>query len=203
MDGTLMPYQAPYQAIVFDCDGTLADTMPAHYEAWVATLQPYGVAFPEDRFYEMGGVPTLQVAQTLLSEAGWPVSAERIVVDKEARFERQLSAVRRIDAVVAVAEQHRGKMPLAVATGGLRRVATKILQQIEIFDWFDAIVTCDDVTRHKPEPDVFLEAARRLGVPPEQCLAYEDTTTGIASATAAGMQVVDVRTIYRPRRVTT
>jgi beta-phosphoglucomutase-like phosphatase (HAD superfamily) len=174
-----------YQAIVFDCDGTLADTMPAHYRAWVATLAPYGVGFDEDRFYRMGGVPTQQVAEILLAEAGWPVTADRVAVDKEAAFERQL----------AVARQHRGELPLAVATGGLRRVATKILQQIGVHDWFDTIVCCEDVTRHKPEPDIFLEAARRLNVDPTRCLAYEDTETGLQSARAAGMQVIDVRTI--------
>jgi HAD superfamily hydrolase (TIGR01509 family) len=189
-------------AIIFDCDGTLADTMPAHYEAWVATLGRYGVPFAEDRFYQMGGIPTRLVAETLLAEHGWPVPADRIVIEKEACFEQQLHAIRPIEPVVQVARAHRGRLPLAVATGGLRRVATRILQQIDVLDWFDAIVTCDDVTRHKPEPEIFLEAARRLGVEPRRCLAYEDTETGIAAAAGAGMHVVDVRTLYTPRRVT-
>jgi beta-phosphoglucomutase family hydrolase len=189
-------------ALIFDCDGTLADTMPAHYEAWVATLSRYGIDFAEDRFYSWGGWPTRQVAATLLMEAGLSVDVEQIAVEKETAFRRVMNAIRPIEPVVSVARAHRGQRPLAVATGGVRYIIEPILQQIGILEWFQTIVTSDDVTRHKPEPDVYIEAARRLGVRPERCLAYEDTEPGLEAARRAGMTCIDVRTLYTPRRVT-
>ena len=189
-------------ALIFDCDGTLADTMPAHYEAWVATMSRYGIDFAEDRFYSWGGWPTRLVAATLLKEAGLDADVEQIAVEKETLFRRVLPSIRPIDPVVSVAREHRGQRPMAIATGGVRHIIESILQQIGVFDLFDTIVTSEDVTRHKPEPDVYLEAARRLSVHPERCLAYEDTEPGLEAARRAGMTCIDVRTLYTPRRVT-
>lgn len=192
------------QAIIFDCDGTLADTMPSHYEAWVTTMQKYGIAFDEDEFYAMGGWPTAQVAAHLLQRTPPTsfVTADHIVVEKEALFEESLGLVQPIAPVVEVARRHHGQIPMAVASGGLRRIVDAILQHIGIEHLFATIVTCEDVERHKPEPDIYLEAARRLQVDPALCLAYEDTDPGVQAAYAAGMQVVDVRSIYTPRRIT-
>lgn len=198
----MLPFEPA--AIIFDCDGTLADTMPAHYEAWVATMSRYGVPFDEDLFYGLGGWPTLQVAEHLLglSTPTTPVTADMIVVEKEALFELALAAIRPIDPVIEVARRHKGRLPLGVASGGLRRIVDATLAQLGIADWFQAIVTCEDVTRHKPQPDIYLEAAKRLNVAPEMCLAFEDTDPGVQAAYAAGMQVIDVRSLYTPRRVT-
>lgn len=188
-------------ALIFDCDGTLADTMPAHYEAWVATLSRYGIDFAEDRFYAWGGWPTRQVAATLLKEAGLTADPEQIAVEKETVFRRVISSIQPIEPVVSVARRHLGQRPLAVATGGVRNIIEPILQQIGILDWFPTIVTSEDVTRHKPDPDIYLEAARRMGVRPERCLVHEDTEPGLEAARRAGMTCIDVRTLYTPRRV--
>ena len=192
------------QAIIFDCDGTLADTMPSHYEAWMVTMLRYGIEFNEDEFYAMGGWPTLQVAQFLLDRTPpkTPITAAQIMVEKEAEFETALKLIQPIHPVVDVARRHHQKLPMAVASGGLRHIVDAILEHIGINEIFQAIVTCEDVSRHKPEPDIYLEAARRLNVAPELCLAYEDTDPGVQAAYSAGMQVVDVRTLYTPRRVT-
>jgi beta-phosphoglucomutase family hydrolase len=189
-------------ALIFDCDGTLVDTMPAHYEAWVATLSRYGISFPEDQFYAWGGWPTRKVAEALLRQAGVPLDPEQLAREKEAAFERGAHLVRPIEPVVRVAREHRGRRPLAVATGGVRHVVEPVLARLGLLDWFETIVTSDDVTRYKPEPDVYLEAARRLGVPPAGCLVYEDTEPGLEAARRAGMSCIDVRTLYTPRRVT-
>jgi beta-phosphoglucomutase family hydrolase len=198
----MLPFEPA--AIVFDCDGTLADTMPSHYEAWVAVMRRYDVPFDEDLFYDLGGWPTLQVAEHLLSRArpSRPVTPAQIVFEKEALFEEALAAIRPIDPVIEVARRHKGHLPLAVASGGLRRIVDATLSHLGIVDWFQAIVTCEDVRRHKPEPDIYLEAARRLSVEPAMCLAFEDTDPGVQAAYAAGMQVIDVRSLYTPRRVT-
>ena len=187
--------------IIFDCDGTLADTMPLHYEAWVATLARFNLDLSEDRFYALGGWPTRRIVELLLAESGLGHDPVQIADHKEAGFQQLLSCVRAIAPVVAVAREHRGRLPLAVATGGTRTVCENILRKIELLDWFDTVVTCEDVSTHKPEPDVFLEAARRLGLEPAHCVVYEDTDPGILAAERAGMQVVDVRKFHSPRRV--
>jgi len=189
------------KGIIFDCDGTLADTMPPHYEAWVTTLDSYGLALEEDRFYAMGGWPTAKVAEVIIGESGQALDAQSMGDTKEATFERSLHLVEPIGPVVDIVREHVGKLPLAVATGGTRSICERILKHIGLFDCFDAIVTADDVEHHKPAPDVFLEAARRLGVEPAHCRVYEDTDPGVEAARRAGMECVDVRTFYSPRRV--
>lgn len=186
---------AGIRGLIFDCDGTLADTMPVHYVAWTAMLGRHGIPFPETRFYELGGVPTAQIIRILSKEYGVPVfDVNAMVIEKESAFLENLHAVRPIEKVIAVAKRFRGVMPIAVASGGYRETITRTLEMLKIRDWFDAMVTAEDTTRHKPEPDVFLEAAKRLGVPPELCVVFEDTDIGLLAAKRAGMLGIDVRT---------
>jgi beta-phosphoglucomutase family hydrolase len=180
--------------LIFDCDGTLADTMPAHYKAWRAMLDPHGIPFPEPRFYAMGGMPTASIIRILAAEAGVTVNdVDAMVHQKEQAFLTYLNVLEPITPVVSIAEAHRGKLPLAVASGGYRDTITRTLDQLAIRDWFNAIVTAEDTPRHKPEPDVFLEAAKRLGVPATECVVFEDTDIGLEAARRAGCFGVDVR----------
>jgi beta-phosphoglucomutase family hydrolase len=194
--------QPSFKAIIFDCDGTLADTMPAHYEAWTTVLTRHQFELDEDRFYSLGGWPTEKIVALLASEAGRTVDVVSMTHEKETIFQESIHLVQPIAQVVSVVREHHGKLPLAVATGAFRTIAEKTLTQIGLVGVFDTLVSCEDVTRHKPEPDVFLEAARRLGIAPADCLVYEDTDPGIEAARRAGMKAVDVRSFYTPRRVT-
>ena len=191
-----------FDAILFDCDGTLADTMPAHYRAWRMVTDPHGMAFDEDRFYSMGGRPTRDIVATLAAEAGVAVDVEQEAHRKEQGFLDQLHAVEPIDPVIAVVRRSRGRVPLAVVTGGYRDVCRQILERVGIADCFDAIVASEDTDRHKPEPAPFLEAARRLGARPQRCVVWEDSDLGIEGARRAGMHWIDVRAFHTPARVT-
>jgi HAD superfamily hydrolase (TIGR01509 family) len=182
-------------ALIFDCDGTLADTMPAHYRAWQQVLRPLDMVFAEDRFYSLGGVPTRKIGQLLVAETGRPIDVDQLVKDKENAFLVQIAAVLPIDKVVDIARAARGVQPMAVASGGRRPLVEATLRQIGLLDWFPVIITAEDTTAHKPEPDVFLEAARRLGVPPAHCTVYEDTELGLEAGRLAGMTVVDIRVL--------
>ncbi len=182
-------------ALIFDCDGTLADTMPAHYRAWCSILEPLGAVFPETQFYAMGGMPTVKIAQLLIEQNRMTADPHVLGEQKEQAFVTQLHQVVPFEKVVSVARAGRGTIPMAVASGGYRDVVHMTLRQIGVFDWFPVIVTAEDTSRHKPEPDVFLEAARRIGAAPSICTVYEDTDLGIEAARRAGMRWVDVRTL--------
>lgn len=182
--------------LIFDCDGTLADTMPVHYRAWVKVLQPFSIPFGEARFYQLGGVPTAKIVRILSAETGVPLTdtqVEGLTVAKEEHFLEMLDTVTAIEPVREIAERYRGKLPMAVASGGYRETITRTVKFVGMADWFDAMVCAEDVTKHKPEPDVFLEAARRLKVDPARCVVFEDTDIGLEAAKRAGMLGVDVR----------
>ncbi|MEM9415432.1 MAG: beta-phosphoglucomutase family hydrolase [Planctomycetota bacterium] len=187
-------------ALIFDLDGTLADTMPVHFIVWQEVLSPHGLAFPEDRFYRCGGMPTWRIVEMLAAEQGKSVDVEQVVKAKYDGFFAHVDDVQPIDAVMAVALEHHGSMPLAVATGGKRAAADRTLAAIQATHLFDAVVTADDVAQHKPHPETFLRAAELLGVDPTRCRAYEDADPGIEAARAAGMAVVDVREMLADAR---
>ena len=190
-----------YDALLFDCDGTLADTMPAHYRAWLHVAGLHGLTFDEDRFYGLGGRPTRDILATLAREAGVGLDLEHGVQEKEAAFLAQLDRVTAIGPVVDVVRRSRGRVPMAVVTGGHRAVCGRILAHIGLADSFDTLVASEDTARHKPEPEPFLEAARRLGARPERCVVWEDSDLGLESARRAGMEWIDVRAFHLPQRV--
>lgn len=181
-----------FDALVFDCDGTLVDSMPAHYKAWVMALGRYGMTFDEEHFYSLGGVPAHKIVAQLSEAQGVEVDADAFAVEKENLFIECSQHVEPIEAIIAIAKFHHGKMPMAVATGSHREPAEKSLERVGIIDLFDAIVCAEDVEHHKPAPDVYLEAARRIDTDPTRCRAYEDTEVGMQAARSAGMDVISV-----------
>lgn len=194
-----MNYEEHYLALIFDCDGTLTDSMPLHYIAWRRTLDRHGIEFPEDRFYAMGGVPTDKIIQILSHEQGVHADVAAVAAEKESEFLLTLDDVRPNVPVCDIARRHHRRLPMAVASGGIRSIVVDQLVKIEMHAHFDVIVAAEDTARHKPEPDVFLEAARQLAIPPQRCLVFEDTDIGVTAAKRAGMDFVDVRTL-RPQR---
>jgi HAD superfamily hydrolase (TIGR01509 family) len=187
---TLQLPAGEFDAYIFDCDGTLADTMPTHYKAWLGALGKFAGSFPEAMFYELGGTPTARIVEILNERHGHSLPVDETVAHKEALFLEMSHEVAAIEPVVALARKYHGQKPLAVASGGHRRIVMNTLRALGIVELFQAIVCSEDYQRGKPSPDPFLEAALRLDVAPERCLVFEDTATGIAAATAAGMQSV-------------
>ncbi|MGB9690580.1 MAG: HAD family hydrolase [Candidatus Sumerlaeaceae bacterium] len=181
------------RGLVFDCDGTIADTMPLHYKAWLHVLGSDAAKFPEALFYELAGMPTLDIIHLLNERHGCRLDPETTRKRKSEHFLRMLPEVKPIEPVVRLIREHAGKLPMAVATSGTRSSCCKTLEALGLLDVFRAIVTADDVERGKPAPDLFLTAAKRLGVDPSVCLAFEDADLGIEAARAAGMEVVDIR----------
>jgi len=185
------------KALIFDCDGTLADTMPLHWRAWQEVTRRYQLHFPEDRFYALGGVPSRDILKMLSEEQGRPLDPIAASKEKEAAYLPFLEEVREIESVVSIAREHYGRIPMAVASGGIQAHIRKVLEHLGILHLFQAVVTSEDVKNQKPAPDIFLEAARRLGVAPADCRAYEDTDLGLQAIRSAGMEAVDVRHMRR------
>ncbi len=172
--------------------------MYAHYAAWRDSLAIQGMVLDEQSFYRHSGTPSSRVIPMLASEQGVTVDFHRALSDKEERFLDSIELLRPIDIVVGIAREHLGKLRMAVASGGTRRLVIHQLRQVAIIDWFDTIVTCEDTENHKPDPDVFLEAAQRMKVAPGACRVYEDGEPGIEAARRAGMHCVDVRKLLTP-----
>ncbi len=185
------------KGMIFDCDGTLADTMPLHWRAWRTIALRHRIDFPEERFYSLGGVPSRDILKMLSSEQGLSLNHFVVAREKEAEYQPLIAQVEPINAIVGVARENFGKIPLAVASGGTRHIIETVLNHLGIRQLFQAVVTSEDVQRQKPAPDIFLEAARRIGVPPHLCRAYEDTDLGLQAIRAAGMEAVDVRQTLR------
>ena len=187
------------KGFVFDCDGTLADTMPLHWRAWQVIAKKYKLHFPEDRFYSLGGVPSRDILKILAVEQGRSLDHIAVAHEKEETYLTTLSQIEPIHAVVEIAQANHGKIPMAVASGGTEKIITLVLERLNIRHLFDAIVTSEMVKNQKPAPDIFLEATRRIGVEPKYCRAYEDTDLGLQAIRAAGMDAVDVRELITKR----
>ena len=179
-----------FAGYIFDCDGTLADTMPLHYQAWLAAVRPLGAEFPENLFYSMGGMPAPAVVDFLNARQGLTMPALETAEHKEALYAELIPQVGPIQPVVDFMLTVSGRFPLAVASGGLKPLVVATLETLGIREHFQAVVTYEDVRNGKPAPDTYLEAARLLGVEPSRCLVFEDTPLGLEAAAAAGMQSV-------------
>jgi HAD superfamily hydrolase (TIGR01509 family) len=182
-----------YDGLIFDCDGTLADSMPVHFVAWRDTLQRHGIEFTEERFYALGGMPSDKIVGMLSAEQSVPADPATVACEKETSFQSFVDRVVPKRAVCELARALHGRKPMAVASGSGRVVVMKQLRALELEALFPVVVTAEDTQRHKPEPDVFLEAARRLGVSPQACVVFEDSPYGFQAAEAAGMDWIDVR----------
>ena len=188
--------QGDFAGYIFDLDGTLIDTMPLHYKAWDAAMRVHGLGetLDEDLFYSLGGVPTVRVAEVIGAHYGLKIAPLEVEHTKETLFLEKLKDVAHIVPVVAFARRVAATHPVAIATGGMPEIAMPALKATGLDGLFKIVVTPKDVApgRGKPEPDMFLLAARKMDVPPERCLVFEDAEPGIKAALAAGMQVVRV-----------
>ncbi len=185
------------KALIFDCDGTIADTMPVHFKAYEEALGRDAHFFSEKMFYDQAGVPAVEVMRILKEENNLNFDPEKIAHHKESLYGEMLKdGVRAIPAVEAIIRKYAGQYPMAVASGGTRDNVENTLKIIGLAHFFEASVTAEDVTHGKPAPDIFLEAAKKLGVAPNECLVFEDGEMGFEAAKAAGMIYQDVRPWY-------
>lgn len=193
--------QPTESGLIFDCDGTLADTMPLHFLSWHEVMNDHGIEFTEDRFYALAGQPTVHIIEKLMNEQEIHGDARALADEKEHRFLELIPRVQPIKPIVRIARNFRQRCRLGVGSGSSRDSVHKVLEQIGLANLFDAVVGAEDTPNPKPAPDVFLEVARRIGVAPGDCRVYEDADLGIEAAHRAGMSSFDIRTVHTPRRI--
>jgi len=181
-----------FQAYLFDCDGTIADSMPLHYLAWKEALSEVGCDFSEDLFYAWGGMSVAEIISTLNHERGLNMPVAEVAKRKEQLYYEHLPRLQAIPEVLEHINASHGKIPFAVVSGSTRDSVTASLNALNILDRFDTLVCAGDYTKSKPDPEPFLIAAKRLGVAPRACLVFEDSDMGIQAATTAGMASVKV-----------
>jgi HAD superfamily hydrolase (TIGR01509 family) len=182
----------PFAAYLFDCDGTIADSMPLHYIAWKKALGEWNCEFDEELFYSWGGMPIAEIVSTLNERYDLTMPVEVVSHRKEALYFELLPQLKAVPEVLELIEAQQGRIPFAVVSGSTKESVTASLASLNLLDRFDAFVCAGDYTKSKPEPEAFLLAAAKLGVPPKSCLVFEDTEMGIQAATAAGMASVKI-----------
>jgi beta-phosphoglucomutase family hydrolase len=181
-----------FRAYLFDCDGTIVDSMPLHYVAWKQSLAEWNCEFAEELFYAWGGRPVSEIIASLNAQQELDMPVEAVAKRKESLYYEQLPQLKAIPEVVEHIDAQHGRIPLAVVSGSRRNSVVGSLTTLNLLDKFETLVCAEDYKNGKPAPDGFLLAAERLGVAPADCLVFEDTDMGIEAATAAGMASVRV-----------
>jgi beta-phosphoglucomutase family hydrolase len=182
----------PFNAYLFDCDGTIADSMPLHYMAWKKALGEWNYEFDERLFYSWGGRPTAEIIATLNEQHGLKMPVQTVAGRKEDLYYELLPQLKVIPEVLEHIEAQHGRIPFAVVSGSTRESVVASLASLNLLDRFDTLVCAGDYQKSKPDPEAFLVAAAKLGVAPDSCLVFEDTDMGIQAARAAGMATVKI-----------
>lgn len=181
------------EGLLFDLDGTLIDTMPLHWISMHEVLALFGKRCEQVYLNQFAGKPIDVIVATINKDHGFSLDATTFKEEKARRFSARLSEAKPITPVVDIVHRYHTKLPMAVVSGGIGSDVYDTLRLHNMVHFFDTIITGDDPIPPKPSPEIFLEAARRIGVTPTACQVFEDAEAGIVAAHAAGMAVTDVR----------
>ena len=182
----------PFAAYLFDCDGTIADSMPLHYVAWTEALAEWNCQFPENTFYAWGGLSVARIISLLNEQHGLSMPVDQVAQRKEELYYEILPQLKAVPEVLEQIEAEHGRIPFAVVSGSTRESVTASLKTLDLLDKFEVLVCAGDYKKGKPDPEAFLMAAEKLGIAPEKCLVFDDSDLGIQAAKAAGMAAVKI-----------
>jgi len=184
--------EGKFEAYLFDCDGTIVDSMPLHYRAWKKALGEWGCEFSERLFYDWGGLPVAEVISTLNRQQGLQMPVEKVEHRKESLYYELLPQLQAVPEVLEQIEARQGQIPFGVVSGSRRESVVASLTVVNLLNRFQTLVCAGEYQKSKPDPEAFLMAAEHLQVKPEACLVFEDTEMGIQAARAGGMSWVKV-----------
>ncbi|PKL16641.1 MAG: phosphatase [Spirochaetae bacterium HGW-Spirochaetae-5] len=181
------------KGLIFDMDGTLADSMPIHFKAWKLTAIENGFEYTEKQFLDTAGMPTLKIVPLINKELGLSLDPVEFSRRKEELFLENIGDLKLIEPVADIVRKYHNILPMSIGTGGKKEIAILTLKMLGFDKYFNIIVSAEDVKNHKPYPDTFLKCAELMNVPPEFCQVFEDGEMGLIAAERAGMIVTDVR----------
>ena len=186
------------KGLIFDLDGTLADTMPYHFKGWRKACQKFGADIDTAFLRKHTGTPGWIIADEIIKKykLSGTVTIEQILAEKLIEFYKDQDRVKPIIPVVDIVKKYFGKLPMAVGTGGHREAVERTLEVTDLRKYFDIIITANDVNNFKPHPETFLKCAALMNIEPELVEVFEDGDLGIEAAKTAGMVATDVRPWY-------
>ncbi len=181
------------KALIFDLDGTLVDSMPLHYEAWKEVAAMMGFVFSEEEFYSLAGVPTDRICEILNERHGTALDPVEDSLLKEETYLKKIDKLQPIAPVLDLAKKYHGKLPISIGTGSPKKHSWEAVRALELNQYFDILVSKDDVKEGKPHPETFLKCAKAMDIEPQYCQVFEDGDPGLQAAKAAGMITTDIR----------
>ena len=181
------------KGLIFDCDGTLIDSMPLHMKAWEYAVKKEGGVWDYEFFFSKKGMPGQDIVESYNQQFQVKLPSLQTIQTKQEFFNTHRRDFQPIRPVVDIVVRYKDRLPMAVASGGSRKNVDILLEAIGIRTYFNVIITADDDVTPKPSPDIFLEAARRMGVAPDYCQVFEDGDLGLNAAREAGMLATDIR----------
>jgi len=186
-----------FDGLLFDCDGTLAITAPVHYLALSKTIGTFGFEVAEDWYLARTGHSLDQLLDDFVEVCGVRLSSAEVAVPLHDTYRAHVEICREVESVAAIARANAGIRPMGVVSSSMRKIVGATLDYLQLTPLFKTVVTVEDVTNSKPAPDAYLLGASRIGVAPARCVVFEDSEHGLASAKAAGMKAIDIRTFTR------
>src|SRR5512133_1022302 len=186
------------KGLIFDLDGTLADTMPLHFQGWLSACRKFGAEIDNAFLRKHTGSPGWIIADAIIKKCNLygSVTTDQIIAEKLDLFYRDQHTVKPIQPVVDIVKKYHGILPMAVGTGGHREAVERTLEITGLKKYFNIVVTANDVNYFKPHPETFLKCAELMNVEPRFVEVFEDGDLGIEAANTAGMTATDVRSWY-------
>ena len=185
------------KALIFDLDGTIANTMQYHFEAWRKAVEPYGIDFSAALFLSLTGSSRVATIDKLNELFGTKMIVAEVGRVKAAHFKTLVQQTTEIKVVADVVRKYHTILPISIGTGSTTNGATTTLKIINMQQYFDIIITSDNIENSKPHPETFLKCAQLMGVNPKDCVVFEDGVLGMQAAKTAGMMVIDVNDYYK------
>lgn len=182
-----------FDAIIFDCDGTLVNSAPLHFRAFQIALAQQGASLEKSWYMDRLGLARHELITEFSNEYSANIDVPYAVAQSQEQYVNQIKHLSDVPEVVGIAKQYFGMVPMAVASSGQKLSVCESLESVGLLHLFDLILTAEDVLACKPDPEIYVTAANKLQINVSKCLVFEDAEEGLASASAAGAQVIDVR----------
>ena len=185
------------KGLIFDLDGTIANTMQNHFLSWRKAVSPYGIDFTSNLFKSLTGKPREATILKLNEMFNTNMDPYKVGKVKGDTFKKMVNDTKEITIVADVVRKYHTLLPMSIGTGSTKNGAKKTLEVIEMSAYFDIVITADDIQNPKPHPETFLKCAELMNVEPENCLVFEDGILGIQAAESVGMKVIDVNEYFK------